>query len=87
MKVEYCVSVKSYLSCVVYKKLDRGFVIEDHLSLFSILVVSGPTQFEQSLGFQERIRVAFKATGIPGKIDEQSVENLSSIGARWHWLR
>ena len=51
MKVEYCVPVKSYLSSVVYKKLDRGFVIEDHLGLFSILVISSPTQFEQSLGF------------------------------------
>ena len=67
---------------MIDEQFDRCFVIKDHLRLARILALRGLAERKQTLGFEQRIGVAFKPAGIPREVDEEPIENVARIRSR-----
>lgn len=81
MQVKDGVSVETYLGSLFHQKFYGSLVVQYHLRFQGILAFGVLPEFQQSLGFEQRVGIAFESAGVPGKIDQQAIENLSYIGS------
>jgi hypothetical protein len=56
-------------------------VVEDHLGLQPLLAFSRFAKIEQAPGVEEGVGVALEAARVPGKVDQQPVQDLPRVGA------
>ncbi|WP_245595921.1 hypothetical protein [Gloeobacter kilaueensis] len=70
MQVSDRIGIEIYFFCVIYQKLDRVLVVEDHLGLLGRLSFGDKSLLKQAFGVQPRVGVALQAARVPGKIDE-----------------
>jgi hypothetical protein len=81
VQVQDGVTVESGVLCVIHQQLNRSFVVQDHLRLQRVFAFGGFAQCQQAFGLKKRVRVAFQTAGVPGQIDQQTIENLPGVGA------
>src|SRR3990172_4389820 len=80
MQIQNRVAVEANLGGLLDQKLYRGLVIQNHLGFPSIFAFGALSQFQQALGFEQGVGVAFQTAGIPRQVDQQSAEDLTRIG-------
>ena len=63
------------------EELDGMFVVEDHLRLEDVPAGLGLSEFDQALGVEQGVGIAFQAARVPGKVDQHPVKNPTGMGA------
>ena len=69
VEIEYCIAIEADLVSGAYQKFDSVLVVQDHLSFDVRAPLSLFAQFDQALGVERRVGVAFEAARIPSEID------------------
>ncbi len=81
MQIEDRVAVEADIVGGADQKLDRILMVEDHLR-FEMRAPRGfLSEFDEALGVEKRVGVAFEATRIPGEVDQEPAQDLPGIGA------
>ena len=80
VQVQDGVPVETDVPGFLDQQVDRGLVVQDHLRFTRVLAPARLSEFQQALGSQQRVGVAFEAAGVPGEIDQQPVTDRSRIG-------
>jgi hypothetical protein len=57
-------------------------VIQDHLGFLRVLALGLLAELDESLCIEPAVRIAFEAARRPGKVDEESIENVARECAR-----
>ena len=60
---------------------DRCLVVQDHLGFGSIFSSRLLSEFDQPLGLQQRVSISLKPARVPGKINQEAVQYISSVCA------
>ena len=87
MDVTNRVSIETNAIRLLREHLNSRFVIEDHLRFLRRLSFGSLATFDEALGLEQGIGVPFQAAGIPGKIDQQTMQELTHISARREFLK
>ncbi len=80
MQVQNGVTIETDFVGLLDEHFDGRLVVQDHLRFQRILSLGGLAQFEQALGFEQRIGIAFQATGVPGKVNQQTAVDRACVG-------
>jgi hypothetical protein len=81
VEIEDRIPVEADLVGGADEKLDRVFVVEDHLRFEMRPSLRFLVEFDEALGVEKGVGVAFEAARIPGEVDEEPVQNLLGLGA------
>jgi hypothetical protein len=81
MEIEDRVPIEANFVGGADEKLDRIFVVEDHLRFEVRPALRFLAELDEALGIEERVCVAFEAARIPGEVDEEPIQDVLGVGA------